>query len=81
MNGIEVGVPVPGSAGRSAGGMPTKLPWRGLEIGQSFLLEAAPVGRSRETSLRTRVWLWSRKLGRGFTARKTEEGLRVWRTS
>jgi hypothetical protein len=82
-NGTEIqsDVPMPETAGQSGRGTRTVNPWRELEVGQSFLLAALPLDISREGSLRTRVWWWSKKLGRKFAARKTEEGLRVWRTA
>jgi len=69
---VDKGVPIPNfrTAPRKS-----KYPWRDLEVGDSFLVPDTTSERfgpqAREAGLR---------LGRKFTVRKVEEGVRVWRT-
>lgn len=69
---IEKNIPVPTPIHR---GRPNRYPWKGMEIGDSFLFP-------KEVSLagcRTMAWDAGRKLKRKFTVMQTSEGNRCWR--
>lgn len=52
----------------------TKYPFRKLKIGESFV-----VSPDKEMSVRSSANYYSKNFGSKFTARKTDEGIRVWR--
>ena len=59
--------------GLPVGGRPPKYPWRDLDIGQSFFVDAV-------RSVPQQAYLAGRRLGRTFITRREDNGFRVWRT-
>lgn len=67
---IEKNVPIPNGAKPGP-----KYPYWEMEVGDSFLFpSAAKIGSARSATCRI-----AKQLGRKFTVRKTEKGLRCWR--
>ena len=66
---IESGIPFPQN-----GRWQSKYPWRDLEVGQSFLV---PDGVFR--TMQAGASLAGRRLSKTFRARKTDDGIRIWR--
>lgn len=67
---IEKGVPVPVIA------EPVRYPFESMQVGDSFFVEGGVLTRLCNAHGRA-----GRRMGRKFTARKVEGGVRVWRVS
>jgi hypothetical protein len=70
---IENNVPMPAERSYVKSGITTVL--KKLEVGQSFAVHSE--GRKKSGAL----YQVGKKLGRKFTARKTSDGIRIWRVS
>ena len=68
---IEKGIPAPPAPAQRS------YPFAAMEIGDSFFVECASPCRS----VRVQASKQSKRLGRTFTVRATEGGVRVWRTA
>ncbi len=69
---IEIDRNVPMPAKPHAGGRPSIYPWAELEIGDSFFV---PDKKSSNCG----AWMAGKLLGRKFSARTVDGGVRVWR--
>jgi hypothetical protein len=73
---IDKGIPVPTMRIR-----PSKYPWADMDVGDSFLVEAtAEEMKARSASISRGATAAAKQLGRKFTVRKVDGGVRVWRT-
>ncbi len=71
---IDKNIPMPVS-------LTTKYPLLEMEIGDSFLAcDKHDAVRQSSISTQIRVWAASKKYDWKFTVRKTDHGIRVWRT-
>ena len=68
---IDKGVPIP----EAKCDLTPKYPWRTMEVGDSFLVTDEKGKKSVGGGTNT----MGKKLGRKFTTRVVEEGIRVWR--
>jgi hypothetical protein len=68
----EIVVKVEGRKGRRH----KPYPFASLEVGESFLILGAKSG-----SITSNLSYWYQKLGREFSLRAVEGGVRVWRTT
>lgn len=66
---VRSGIPIPPKRGGYF-----KYPWDSLDIGSSFLV--ANIKLSTISSVANRA---AKRLGRKFSCRTTDEGIRVWR--
>lgn len=57
-------------------GRPCKYPWKTMAVGQSFVA----AGTDHHAALNM-TSMAKKKYGREFTAKKTEQGTRIWRTA
>ena len=75
---VEQGFPIPAKASRSS--PCRKYPWKEMEIGDSFFV-AAPDAQCRKLQMLVASGAVSAKqrLGRVFTVRLVEGGVRAWR--
>ena len=81
MYAVEKDVPVPPP--ESSGGPEVKYPWNYMEPGDSFLVPCAAEERgrvSRNLSNCARKYRINVVMGRKFTIRRVDDGVRVWRT-
>lgn len=72
---VEEGVPIP-EIKRGRRDYTSKYPFRDLEVGESFFVP----DRSKKASLGGYCTRMGNRLGRKFTLRVIENGVRVWRT-
>lgn len=73
MTTIDKSIPFPEIKRWNAGEL--KYPWRELTVGDSFLVSK----EVKLSSMHAQCSRYGRQYGRKFRARKTEEGVRVWR--
>lgn len=66
---ITEGVPMPKDERR------TRYPFRKMKVGDSFLVNFNDWDKVRSAS-----YQWGRRHKKTFTCRRTEEGIRCWRT-
>ncbi len=75
---IDKGIPIPTKAG---GGVPSKYPFRAMEVGDSFLAEA-PEGMSRRQlriAVTSAAAYQQTTYGTKFSVRTVSDGIRCWR--
>lgn len=70
---VDKGIPIPD---RQRGG--GKYPWGTLDVGDSFFVEG---DAKRVKALQGAVSNVGRRLGRTFTTRRLDNGVRIWRTA
>ena len=68
---IDSGLPIP----KRRGSKKSKYPWKDMKVGDSFLMEVKTSASG--ASLANRA---GKIYGMKFACRKTDEGVRVWRT-
>lgn len=66
--------PLPRASHHGLGGQRSKYPWATMAVGESFLMTDV-----QPASAYSMAWANGRLLGRKFTTRKTNQGIRVWR--
>lgn len=71
---IEKGVPICSPAFKPRKPHKSKYPWRGMEIGDSFLVIDPPKNFGQQVHNQKMIH------GKKFIYRSTPEGIRVWRT-
>jgi hypothetical protein len=72
---IDKGIPVPPLRMRHS-----KYPWAEMVVGDSFFIEAAAADlKARAANLSRGATSAGKQLGRRFTVRKADGGVRVWR--
>lgn len=67
---VEKNVPIPSTVSHGN----TKYPWHEMEVGGSFIYEGNPTGAHNSAYQASRF-------GKKFKARKTEDGMRIWRVA
>ena len=72
---VESGIELPA---KPKGGHGAKYPFAKMEPGQSFLLPTDSVNNVSNSAAKAASY-WGSKLGRKFTTRRVEGGVRVWR--
>ena len=71
---IEKGIQIPETRGTKS-----KYPWKTMIVGDSFFVEAA-MKSVRYKTIQSAAYRSGKKIGRKFTTRFIDGGLRVWRT-
>lgn len=73
---IERGIPVPQPRGGRA-----KYPWRDMQVGDSFYIEASSDKRRAQRAVSNCAVSAGRRIGAKFSTRFVDGGIRVWRVS
>ena len=74
---LETGVPMPqGGSDYSR----YKYPWRQMQVGDSFFIDAADDKRRKLARIRAVMFYHNNKYPEQFEARIVDAGVRVWRT-